>query len=104
MIRSVKTKHAMTVLAEQLLGRGAGWYQPRWYQCKRCRRVYRRMAGVELLRCRCVNRTEPIALVRAALVLPLEAAYVLGGIEGAQEIATPGRAYPWFSDGASPRR
>lgn len=68
---------------------------PLWRQCRRCRRVYRGKPA-HMFHWRCSYCPGKIKLhgIKREQVPPLEAAWILGGIEAAQAIATPGKDYP----------
>lgn len=61
-----------------------------WRKCKRCRRVYRgRNTGSQKLRCWYCPSKIKLQGVRREIAEPLEAAWLIGGIVAAQEVATP---------------
>ncbi len=65
-----------------------------WRKCKRCRRLYRGKDGTGKFRCWFCPTRIKLQGIRRELAGPLEAAYIMGGIEAAQELATPGKKYP----------
>lgn len=67
-----------------------------WKKCKRCRRLYRSRSDS---RCSFCPSGTKLHGIRRELADPFEAAYLVGGMWAAQELATPGRVYDQLLDG-----